>query len=280
MRAFAAWIDRVDAKAGNTLDTLVADNGRTIVRHHVLDFGSTLGSAGIGPNEYWEGYEYLYQGHTVLKKLAGLGLPEERWRTIAYPRLRGIGLFEGDHFDPAKWKSRVPNLAYVRADADDMFWAARKVAAFSDAMIAAAVETGEYSDPAARHYLTEALIKRRNAIARTYLTAIDPIVDPRLDETGRLTFQNAAIDGGVASGTTTYQASWYRFNNATAETVFLGDSAASDTPELQPPPAVGSDPFLRVDVSAVNPDQPAWRAPVRIWFHRVGVSWALVGLER
>ena len=55
----AAWIDRVDAKAGNTLDTLVSEGGRTVVRHHVLDFGSTLGSAGIGPNEYWEGQQYL-----------------------------------------------------------------------------------------------------------------------------------------------------------------------------------------------------------------------------
>jgi hypothetical protein len=47
MRVFAAWIDRVDAKAGNTLDTLVSSDGMKVVRHHPLDFGSTLGSAGI-----------------------------------------------------------------------------------------------------------------------------------------------------------------------------------------------------------------------------------------
>jgi hypothetical protein len=69
MVVFAAWIDRVDAKAGNTLDTLVPENGKTAVRHHVLDFGSTLGSAGVGRNEYWEGYDYLYSGSSLRKKL-------------------------------------------------------------------------------------------------------------------------------------------------------------------------------------------------------------------
>ena len=59
MGLFAAWIDRVDAKAGNTLDPLVPKDGRKVVRHHVLDFGSTLGSGGTEPNKFWEGYQYL-----------------------------------------------------------------------------------------------------------------------------------------------------------------------------------------------------------------------------
>jgi hypothetical protein len=46
---FAAWLNHVDAKAINSLDTLITENGRSYVRHHLLDFGSALGSGGIGP---------------------------------------------------------------------------------------------------------------------------------------------------------------------------------------------------------------------------------------
>jgi len=158
MGVFAAWIDRVDAKAGNTLDTLVTlDDGRAVVRHHPLDFGSTLGSGGDEPNEWWEGYEYLYSGKSLARKMAGFGFPIESWRTIRYPNIRGVGKFEADHFDPDAWRSRVPNEAYVRADEDDKFWAARKLMAISADMIAAAVRSGGYSDKSAEDYLTRTL---------------------------------------------------------------------------------------------------------------------------
>ena len=75
---------------------------------------------------------------------------------------------------------------------DDAFWAARRVAAFTDDLIRAAVHTGEYSDPKAEKYLGDVLIKRRDKIASIYLTAVNPIVVPRLDASGRLTFENAA----------------------------------------------------------------------------------------
>jgi hypothetical protein len=127
MLLFAAWIDRVDAKAGNTLDTLVQEDGKTVVRHHVLDFGSTMGSGGIAPNEYWEGYDYLYSGPSLWRKMLGLGFPVDHWRRIPYPSITGVARFGGDHFDPEEWKSRVPNTAYTRADADDTFWAATKL---------------------------------------------------------------------------------------------------------------------------------------------------------
>src|SRR5690242_1146538 len=71
------------------------------------------------------------------------------------------------------------------------------------------------------------LTKRRDAIGRTYLTAINPIVDPRLDSAGQLTFRNAAVDAGFAEAPTGYHVSWFRFDNATSATRLLArtDSA-------------------------------------------------------
>jgi hypothetical protein len=283
MKVFAAWIDRVDAKAGNTLDTLVIENGKTIVRHHPLDFGSTLGSAGDNPNEYWEGYEFLYSGASFLKNFLGVGLPVEPWHTIRYPAFRGIGRIEGDRFDPETWRSRVPNAAYVRADDADTFWAARKVMAITDDMIAAAVKNGQYSDPSAENYLIETLIKRRNAIGRTYLVKINPIVNPTLDATGVLAFQNAAVDANlVPAAGVSYQAAWYQFDNATGDSVLIGNSVPFNMPGTQAPAtlptATGS--FVRVDISTSSNGHPTWLDPVRVYLRRTPSAWKLAGLER
>lgn len=280
MGVFAAWIDRVDAKAGNTLDTLVTIDGRTVVRHHVMDFGSTLGSGGIGPNEPWEGYEYLYAGRPLAARLLAFGWPVEYWRTIPYPVLRGIGRFEGDHFVPELWRSRVPNQAYVRADAADRFWAARKLAAMTDDLIAAAVRTGHYTDPRAVDDLTATLIKRRDAILRAYLPAINPVTVVALDARGVLTFQNAAaaIPGG--SVPVQYEARWYAFDNNTQAVTLLGDTAAPE-PSLRAPalPSAGAA-MVRVDLSLKAAGRPAWAVPATAYFRHQGDAWALVGLER
>ena len=63
--------------------------------------------------------------------------------------LTGAGLFDHWSFDPVAWKSDYPNPAFLLMDREDAFWAAKQVAAFSDAEIRALVETGEYSDPRA-----------------------------------------------------------------------------------------------------------------------------------
>jgi hypothetical protein len=63
---------------------------------------------------------------------------------------------------------------------------------FSDELIRAAVRAGQYSDPKAEKYLGDVLIKRRDKILALYLPAINPIVNPRLDTSGRLTMDISA----------------------------------------------------------------------------------------
>ena len=62
LRTFSAWVNHVDSKSINTLDTLIEQDDQQVVRHNLLDFGSTLGSAGVYPREAFEGSEYLVDG--------------------------------------------------------------------------------------------------------------------------------------------------------------------------------------------------------------------------
>ena len=132
---FAAWLNHVDAKAINSLDTLVTENGRSFVRHHIIDFGSALGSGGVGPADYWEGAEYLDP--------AARGREADAWRSASTSRSgarrrstkrrRSAGCrCTTPDFNPDQWKPRVPNQAFLHARADDKFWAARKLVAHHD----------------------------------------------------------------------------------------------------------------------------------------------------
>ena len=57
LKVFGAWTNLVDMKSGNTLDTLVVENGRSIVHHYLQDVGSTFGTGALAPREWDEGYE-------------------------------------------------------------------------------------------------------------------------------------------------------------------------------------------------------------------------------
>ena len=159
LKVFGAWTNLSDMKAGNTLDTVVTENGRSVVRHYLQDVGSTFGTGANGPHDYDEGWETLFDRGLTRKRLVRLGFVFEPWLTAPYVEHPAIGRFEGDRFDPEGWQPRVAPAAFLRARADDNFWAARRVAAFTDEMIRAAVRAGGYSDPAAAALLADVLIE-------------------------------------------------------------------------------------------------------------------------
>src|SRR4029079_15988407 len=69
LKVFGAWTNLTDLKADNTLDTLIPGEGKSVVRHYLQDVGSTFGAGGVGPHDYSEGFEYLYEGAPLLKRL-------------------------------------------------------------------------------------------------------------------------------------------------------------------------------------------------------------------
>jgi hypothetical protein len=282
LKVFGAWTNLVDMKAGNTLDTLVTADGRSTVRHYLQDVGSTFGTGANGPREYDEGWESLFEGDLALKRMYTFGLFLQPWQTVRYEEHPAIGRFEGTEFDPARWKPRVPTAAFLRARNDDTFWAARRVMAFSDDMIRAIVKTGEYTDPQAGLFLADMLIERRDKIGRTYLNAINPVINVGLASDGTLTFDNAAVKAGVADAPGGgYVVQWSRFDNNTGATTPLGSSTAAGDGRSQAPGALPSESgaYIKLEIRAVQPPDPSWGVPVTAFFRR-GDGWRLVGLER
>jgi hypothetical protein len=282
VRVFAAWTNHVDSKAINSLDTLVTENGRAVVRHHLIDFGSTMGSASIKAREYDEGHHYIYDPKPMAIGAASLGFYIPSFHFIDYPDFRSVGHFSADRFDPPEWKPRVPNPAFRRARPDDTFWAARRVMAFTDEMIRAAVRTGLYSDPAAEKHVADTLIARRDAIGRAWLTNVNPVVDPVLDASGALRFRNAAVDARVAEAPASYEVAWSTFDNATGAATPIGQPAAASGTQASAPSGLPTTPgsFVRVEIKAVKPQHESWAVPVQAFFRREGGDWKLVGFER
>ena len=149
-RVFAAWVNHDDSRANNTLDMIEGDGKQAALRHYMFDFGSIMGSATTGPDNARAGRSYLIDAPTAWRALQTFGLWAPAWarRHIA-PYHPSVGPFTADGFEPAEWKAEYPNAAFVNMRADDAFWGARRVAAFTDAQLRLVAAQGRYSDPAA-----------------------------------------------------------------------------------------------------------------------------------
>jgi hypothetical protein len=281
LRVFGAWTNLTDLKAGNTLDVLVDEAGRKVVKHYLQDVGSTFGMGANGPHDWDEGFEYFYEGDATLKRLISLGFWLSPWQTAKYTTYDAVGRFEGDAFDPRTWRPHAPTKAYIEMRDDDAFWAARRVMAFTDDDIRAIVGTGQIGNPDAEKHLADVLIKRRDAIGRAYLPAINPVVDPSLSADGALTFGNAAVAAGFAQAPESYKAVWHRFDNATGATTSIGETSSAE-PRIQAPAGLPAAPgsYVQVDLSASSAAHPSWATPAVLHFRREASGWKLVGLAR
>jgi hypothetical protein len=280
LQVFGAWTNLVDVKALNTMDTLITENGKSRVRHWLLDVGSAFGIGANGPHDWTDGYENVFQLDKAMKRLYTLGFYIQPWQTAHYEDNPAIGRFEGDSFDPLTWKSRYPATALRHARDDDTFWAARRVMAFSDDLIRALAKTGQYSDPAAEKLLADVLIKRRNRIGEVYFTRINPLIDFSLDDSGVLRFQNAADAVVAKSGSASYKAVWALFDNANGTSRPIGETVGSSGQIAAPSGLPASGAFVTADVSVVDPAHPAWAKPVHVTFRHERAGWKLVGLVR
>jgi hypothetical protein len=200
----AGWLNHFDTKDNNSLDMYVTESGRSFVRHYLIDFGGTLGSASKGPNVRWRGYRHDTDPIRIAQNIVRNAVAVRDWEMQPGVRFPSIGVFESSLFDPLEYKSQVPNPAFENMTDRDGFWAARIVMSFTDDQIRAAVSAGHYSDPAAAEYLAQTLIERRDIIGRTFFKRMPPLDDFKLKMNPRgIEWIDLGIQNGLWSRETT-----------------------------------------------------------------------------
>lgn len=196
LRVVAAWVGHFDTKQHNTLDMYVEEDGARFVKHHLIDFASTLGSGARGAHRK-NGWEYGFDGPDVLKRLLTVGLLEDDWRRLQRPEgIPEVGYFDTEFFDASSFEPLTPNTAFAMMNDRDGYWAAKIISAFSDEILAAVTATAHYSNPKAAPYVARVLAERRDILAREFFTRVCPVDFFRVAG-DRLTATDLGVDRGI-----------------------------------------------------------------------------------
>lgn len=211
LRVIGAWLNHIDAKGANSMDTYIEEDGRGYVRHYLIDFGTILGSGGRGPQPIYRGYENEMDPHAFLFRILTLGFYVPGWERapekVEYPC---IGRYYSEFFHPQKFKPIFPNPAYDNLTSGDGYWGAKLVMSFTDEQLRTVVAEAKYPDPEAAEYLLRTLIERRDMTGRYWFNRVVPLdnFDLVVNDNGRqeLLFSDLAIETGLEpEGKTTYR---------------------------------------------------------------------------
>lgn len=288
-RVSSAWLNHDDSRALNTYDSFIEENGRRFIKHYLLDFGSTLGSASIGANAPRGGNEYFIEGGLAWKTALTLGIWHRPWLSADMPDIAAIGNFEAEYFVPQKWKPEYPNAALDHMDAADAFWAARILAKFSDEVIEAVVAEARFADPRAVAYVNEVLRARRDKAVNYWIAQTNPLDEFKLaGDGGSLTLEwdNAAIRVGAAADGARYGVRWSAFDNRTGGESGLSDREVRTTRTAVPTDAWGTPDvfgyrYLRAHIFTRHADFPWWAEPLIVTVRDKGAEGVdIVGIER
>jgi hypothetical protein len=201
LRVIASWFNHVDVKEINTHETFVAENDRGYLKHYLIDFGSTMGSGDFINGPCRVGFEHIFDGGAIGHSLITLGAWARPWEELCHIEHPEVGWFEAELFDASKWKANYPNLAFVEMDESDGYWGAKIVTAFTDELVWALAEAGEYSRSEVTRYVEETFLRRRDKIGLYWLDLVTPLEDFELETGGEkwiLTFRDLGVERGYA----------------------------------------------------------------------------------
>lgn len=275
LRVFAAWLNHDDSRSINTLNTWVTEGENRYIRHHLIDFGSTLGSGSVKVQSRRAGNEYMIEWGPMMKAAVTFGLWDRPWRKVKYTEYPSVGRFESSYFQPEKWKPEYPNPAFERMDSADALWATRIVMRFHDDVIRALVEAGQLTNPEAESHLIRTLIERRDKVIDYYLRQINPLYDFQIVGTN-LNFTNLGMDAELASSVT-YDYQWFRFDNQQNTTEKIDERKTTTTNSLSIPKA--SESFLMVRIRTSHADFPNWGSAVDVYIRNEAAP-TVVGIDR
>jgi hypothetical protein len=260
---FAAWVNDLDTGQNNTLDMYQGEPGRGHVVHYQQDLGGSFDDWGGAPAPLWMGAETWIEPHLILRSFVTLGL----WpRQFDDGKLRGeherlaqawpeLGAFEAEHFDPLRWRPERENPAFARMTARDRYWGAKRVIAFSRDELRVVIATGRYRPEAAERLLA-ILWKRREAIARAFLSELSPLDHFHLEPAG-LCFHDLWSEAGMGEAAV--------------------HAAAPVIGQCVPLPAPG---YRIITLATRRPGSKRADRPVRVHLIVAGAASRILGIER
>lgn len=199
-KAIAAWMNNFDTKANNTLDMYVTENGIGYVKHHIIDFGTSLGAGGYGISARDRGHRGFFDVWDMIKRTITFGLWVAPWEKDPRIISPSVGYFESRLFDPGHYAFIVPNPAFQNATTLDGFWGAKQIMAFSDDDIRTIVETGEYERDEDRDYIAKTLIERRDKTGRYWYARVNPLDNFKVSQTPdgspEIAYDDLAVNAG------------------------------------------------------------------------------------
>ncbi|MBA3395340.1 MAG: hypothetical protein H0T89_22010 [Deltaproteobacteria bacterium] len=206
-----SWLNHTDMQEDNTLDAFIADKTdkkRGHVMHYLIDFGKAFGVMGWGIGWKTVGYTYRMDVNYALRSLLTFGLWERPYDDIESPPLRGVGLWEADHYDPGEWRPNSLYWPYEEKDRFDAFWGAKILIRFTREQLAAIVDEAQYSDPRSAQYMLEVLIQRQRKTARYWFDQVAPLdrfaVEAAPDGSARVCFTDLTLHYNLRTVTTRY----------------------------------------------------------------------------
>ena len=252
LSVFSAWLNNTDLSESNALDMLVSENGKSFLKHYLVDFNSSLGSAHHGAKAPMFGHEYMGDFGESMKSFFTLGFLEKpwqkRWREAGEKPndSTAVGYLDNNQFNAEKYKVQLPYESFKRATRADGFWAAKQIAAFSDDDIRAMVSAGKLSSPEDAELIAKNLIERRDLITQYWFSMSAPLDDFKV-EAGKLVFKDLSSKTSASS----YVVSILNDKNKAIKTWTVNEPQvsveANQTLEIR---TAEKAPFVRVQVSA------------------------------
>jgi hypothetical protein len=270
---FSAWLNNTDTKPTNNYDTIVTENGIRFIRHYLLDFGNALRSDVDAPKDPRLGHEFLFPTPAAaIEQIFSLGLLPASWELARFPKLRGVGNFDSQLFDPDKWKPSYPNLAFMSRLPDYDYWAAKQVMAFTDDDIRVIVETARLTDSRSAEYIVTTLEKRRDKIGRTFFSKILPLDHFRVVNR-ELLFDDLAVQYGFQAARA-YEVRWSKFDNIQQKHEPLSGTGSNHLPREAIQAFPGSYFCAAIEASG-DPLKP-----VSVYLRKEEAGYKVIGVDR
>jgi hypothetical protein len=195
VRVLNAWIDRFDARSGNTLDMWYSEKGQRpdgspgYVLHHQMDTSEALGSEWSNMEAITRrlGYSYVLDWGDLAQDFFTLGIPLRVWDiNQRVPGKEMFVFFNVRDFVPDQWKNEYPVTSFSRMTERDGAWMARILARFTPEQVHALAALPHYSDPSNTLYLEQMLAGRLAKVLDRYLTRVSSVTEVHVEGTDRI----------------------------------------------------------------------------------------------